>query len=81
VLKGDAAGMAGKGSGKVLNSTAEDNVFINFSDHGAPLACTSHVLCLGFSLNSCSLGHAGGPGIIAFPSTTLSAKDLNEVLR
>ncbi len=34
VLKGDAAAMHGIGSGRVLNSTSEDNVFINFSDHG-----------------------------------------------
>jgi len=28
--------LTGKGSGKVLKSTSEDNVFIFFSDHGAP---------------------------------------------
>jgi len=28
--------LTGAGSGKVLKSTAEDNVFINFIDHGAP---------------------------------------------
>eukprot|EP00042_Codosiga_hollandica_P023768 m.95978 g.95978 ORF g.95978 m.95978 type:complete len:432 (-) comp51312_c0_seq1:168-1463(-) len=56
VLKGNATAMRGIGSGRVLNSTEEDNVFINFSDHG-------------------------GPGIIAFPSTTLSAKALNEALQ
>jgi len=28
--------LTGKGSGKVLKSTADDNVFIFFSDHGAP---------------------------------------------
>jgi legumain len=36
VLEGDAAAMSGKGSGKVLKSTTDDHVFINFSDHGAP---------------------------------------------
>eukprot|EP00744_Colponema_vietnamica_P007877 GILI01011282.1.p1 GENE.GILI01011282.1~~GILI01011282.1.p1 ORF type:complete len:472 (+),score=114.83 GILI01011282.1:54-1469(+) len=35
VLKGDASGMKGIGSGKVLKSTSEDRVFIFFSDHGA----------------------------------------------
>eukprot|EP00475_Leptophrys_vorax_P003420 TRINITY_DN1201_c0_g1_i1.p1 TRINITY_DN1201_c0_g1~~TRINITY_DN1201_c0_g1_i1.p1 ORF type:complete len:430 (-),score=155.64 TRINITY_DN1201_c0_g1_i1:47-1336(-) len=35
VLKGDKAGLAGVGSGKVLQSTSSDNVFIYYSDHGA----------------------------------------------
>ena len=35
VLKGDAAGMKGIGSGKVLKSTKTDRVFLNFADHGA----------------------------------------------
>jgi len=35
VLKGDAAAVKGKGTGKVLGSTSADRVFINFSDHGA----------------------------------------------
>jgi len=35
ILKGDAAGVKG-GNGKVLKSTAESKVFINFADHGAP---------------------------------------------
>eukprot|EP00743_Colponemidia_sp_Colp-15_P001778 GILK01001941.1.p1 GENE.GILK01001941.1~~GILK01001941.1.p1 ORF type:complete len:428 (-),score=77.81 GILK01001941.1:221-1504(-) len=35
VLNGDEAAMKGIGSGKVLKSTAEDKVFIFFSDHGA----------------------------------------------
>jgi len=35
VLKGDAAAVAGKGTGKVLKSNANSKVFINFSDHGA----------------------------------------------
>lgn len=34
VITGNAAGVAGKGNGKVLKSTAEDRVFINFADHG-----------------------------------------------
>jgi len=36
VLKQDAAAMAKIGTGRVLKSTANDNVFINFADHGAP---------------------------------------------
>jgi legumain len=35
VLTGDTAAVAGKGSGKVLNTTSADNIFIFFSDHGA----------------------------------------------
>jgi len=35
VLKGNEAGNKGKGTGKVLKSTADDKVFIYFSDHGA----------------------------------------------
>ena len=35
VLKGDKAGVTG-GNGKVLGSTANSKVFINFADHGAP---------------------------------------------
>jgi len=34
VITGDAAAMKGIGSGRVLNSTADDRVFINFVDHG-----------------------------------------------
>ena len=34
VITGDAAAMKGKARGNVLNSTAEDRVFINFVDHG-----------------------------------------------
>jgi legumain len=34
VLTGNAAGNAGQGNGKVLNSTKDDNVFIYFTDHG-----------------------------------------------
>ena len=34
VITGDAEAMQGKGSGRVLNSTSEDKVFINFVDHG-----------------------------------------------
>jgi legumain len=51
VLEGNKSAVAGKGSGKVLESTKDDNVFIFFSDHGAP-------------------------GLIAFPSKYLYAKDL-----
>jgi len=36
VLKGNASAMKGIGSGRVLTSTAADNVFINFVDHGGP---------------------------------------------
>mmetsp|Transcript_12441 Transcript_12441/g.18675 ORF Transcript_12441/g.18675 Transcript_12441/m.18675 type:complete len:461 (-) Transcript_12441:31-1413(-) len=36
VIRGEHEKMLGIGSGKVLNSTAEDDVFINFVDHGAP---------------------------------------------
>lgn len=36
VLQGDKTGMKGIGSGKVVDSTKDDNVFIFFSDHGAP---------------------------------------------
>jgi len=36
VLKGNKTGMAGIGSGKVINSGPEDYVFVNFADHGAP---------------------------------------------
>ena len=35
VLKGDASSVKGKGTGRVLQTTAEDKIFINFSDHGA----------------------------------------------
>lgn len=35
ILRGDKAGVTG-GNGKVLGSTADSKVFINFSDHGAP---------------------------------------------
>jgi len=36
VLAGDAKGMAGIGSGRVLASSPEDYVFFYFADHGAP---------------------------------------------
>ncbi len=51
VLEGNKTAVAGKGSGRVLESTPSDNVFLFFSDHGAP-------------------------GLIAFPSKYLYAKDL-----
>lgn len=36
VITGDKAKVAGHGNGKVLQSTSQDYVFINFADHGAP---------------------------------------------
>ena len=36
VLQGDAEGLKGVGSGKVLKSGPNDRVFINLVDHGAP---------------------------------------------
>lgn len=36
ILRGDAEGMRGIGSGRVLNSGPNDRVFINMVDHGAP---------------------------------------------
>jgi len=47
--------LTGKGKGKVLRSSAEDDVFVNFVDHGAP-------------------------GLIAFPSTELHKKQLQNAL-
>jgi legumain len=35
VLTGNKTAVAGKGTGRVLESTSADNVFIFFSDHGA----------------------------------------------
>eukprot|EP00803_Ostreobium_quekettii_P004386 evm.model.scf_42.13 EVM.evm.TU.scf_42.13 scf_42:87319-91346(+) len=35
VLSGDAAAVAGRGSGRVVNSTASDRVFVYYSDHGS----------------------------------------------
>lgn len=35
VLKGDAAAAAGHGTGRVLKSTAQDTVFLDYSDHGS----------------------------------------------
>ena len=35
IIKGDAAGMKGVGTGRVLASTSADRVFLNFADHGA----------------------------------------------
>ena len=35
VLKGEESKVAGKGTGKVLKSTANDNVFFYYSDHGS----------------------------------------------
>eukprot|EP00045_Choanoeca_perplexa_P001240 m.18509 g.18509 ORF g.18509 m.18509 type:complete len:425 (-) comp10822_c0_seq1:27-1301(-) len=36
IIEGNAAAMKGVGTGRVLQSTAEDHVFINFVDHGGP---------------------------------------------
>jgi len=36
ILKGDAAALKGKGTGRVLKSNSKSKVFINFADHGAP---------------------------------------------
>jgi len=36
VLEGNKSAVSGIGSGRVLESTKDDNVFIFFSDHGAP---------------------------------------------
>jgi legumain len=35
VLEGNKAAVAGKGTGRVLECTPDDNVFVFFSDHGA----------------------------------------------
>lgn len=43
VLKGDKAGVKGVGSGRVLESGAQDRVFIYFADHGGTgLICMPH---------------------------------------
>lgn len=46
VLLGNKSAVAGKGSGRVLESTANDNVFIYFCDHGAAglIAFPNHYL-------------------------------------
>ena len=36
VLEGNKTAMSGKGTGRVLESTTDDNVFLYFADHGAP---------------------------------------------
>ncbi len=36
ILSGNASAMRGIGSGKVIASTAEDDVFVYFADHGSP---------------------------------------------
>jgi legumain len=36
VLEGNKTAVKGKGTGRVLESNADDNVFMFFSDHGAP---------------------------------------------
>jgi len=55
VLSGDAKGLKGVGSGRVLKSGPNDHVFINFVDHGAP-------------------------GLLAFPSSELHARSLQDTL-
>ncbi|XP_068207694.1 legumain-like [Palaemon carinicauda] len=43
VLRGDANGLQGIGSGKVINSGPNDRIFINMDDHGSPgLFCFPH---------------------------------------
>lgn len=36
VLRGDAEGLNGVGSGKVVNAGPNDRIFINMDDHGSP---------------------------------------------
>ena len=36
VLEGDKSAVKGKGTERVVESTENDNIFIFFSDHGAP---------------------------------------------
>lgn len=55
ILAGKADDMNDVGSGKVLKSGANDHVFINFVDHGAP-------------------------GLLAFPSAELHARELQDTL-
>lgn len=55
VLSGDAKGLKGVGSGRVLESGPNDHIFINFVDHGAP-------------------------GLLAFPSSELHARTLQDTL-
>jgi legumain len=35
-MTGNKSAVSGKGTGRVLESTSSDNVFLYFSDHGAP---------------------------------------------
>ncbi|XP_066955780.1 legumain-like [Macrobrachium rosenbergii] len=45
ILQGNAKAMEGIGSGKVINSTDKDRIFINLVDHGGPVFCfPEHVL-------------------------------------
>jgi len=55
VLQGKSSAMNGIGSGKVIASGPDDNVFVYFADHGAP-------------------------DIIAFPTSELHSKDLQEAI-
>ena len=36
MIKGNVTAMKGKGTGKVLKSTANEKVFMYFNDHGSP---------------------------------------------
>lgn len=44
-MKGNATALKGKGNGKYLKSTENDNVFMYFNDHGAPGAFCFPVDC------------------------------------
>lgn len=48
VLSGNAAGVSGTGSGRVVQSTANDHIFVYFADHGAPglIAFPTHYLII-----------------------------------
>lgn len=55
VLRGDANSVKG-GNGRVIQSTANDHIFVYYADHG-------------------------GTGLIEFPNSILTVKDLNDALR
>jgi legumain len=48
VLRGDAAAMKGKGSGRVIASGPKDRVFVYFADHGGPgaIAFPQHLMVI-----------------------------------
>ncbi|KAL6071251.1 Legumain [Balamuthia mandrillaris] len=53
VIKGNATAMEGVGSGRVLQSTRQDRVFINFVDHGGPsVICFPEELLSATDLNA-----------------------------